>query len=67
MKKPFQIKLPQKVTSFIRTFAAMNIPLYSANAGFFVVLAVFPMLVLILSLLRYTGLNADVLTMCWRV
>lgn len=62
MKKPFQIKLPQKVTSFIRTFAAMNIPLYSANAGFFVVLAVFPMLVLILSLLRYTGLNADVLT-----
>lgn len=62
MKKPFQIKLPQKVTSFIRTFAAMNIPLYAANAGFFVVLAVFPMLVLILSLLRYTGLNADVLT-----
>ena len=62
MKKPFQIKLPQKVTSFIRTFAAMNIPIYSANAGFFVVLAVFPMLVLILSLLRYTGLNADVLT-----
>ena len=62
MKKPFQIKLPQKVTSFIRTFAAMNIPLYAANAGFFVVLAVFSMLVLILSLLRYTGLNADVLT-----
>lgn len=62
MKKPFQIKLPQKVTSFIRTFAAMNIPLYAANAGFFVVLSVFPMLVLILSLLRYTGLNADVLT-----
>lgn len=62
MEKPFQIKLPQKVTSFIRTFAAMNIPLYAANAGFFVVLAVFPMLVLILSLLRYTGLNADVLT-----
>jgi membrane protein len=62
MKKPFQIKLPQKVTSFIRTFAAMNIPLYAANAGFFVVLAVFPMLVLILSLLRYTGLDTNVLT-----
>lgn len=62
MKKPFIIQLPQKVTKFIRIFSALNIPLYAANAGFFVVLAVFPMLVLILSLLRYTGLSADVLT-----
>ena len=62
MKKPLKIRLPQKVTGFVRNFESMNIPLYAANAGFFVVLAVFPMLVLILSLLRYTGLNADVLT-----
>lgn len=61
MKKTIPIKLPQKVTDIAHTFQAMNIRLYAANAGFFVVLSVFPMLVLLLSLLRYTGLDAEVL------
>lgn len=39
----------------------MNIRLYAANAGFFVVLSLFPMLVLLLSLLRYTGLQVQTL------
>lgn len=36
----------------------MEIPSHAANAGYFIVLSVFPALVLILSLLRYTSLDA---------
>lgn len=36
----------------------MEIPSHAANAGYFIVLSVFPALVLILSLLRYTALDA---------
>ena len=36
----------------------MGIPGHAANAGYFIVLSVFPMLVLILSALRYTSLDA---------
>jgi len=36
----------------------MQIPSYAANAGYFIVLSVFPALVLILSVLRYTNLDA---------
>lgn len=38
---------------------AMQVPLYAANAGYFLILSVFPALVLMLSLLRYTGLQVD--------
>ncbi len=37
---------------------AMQIGLHAANAGYFMVLSVFPMLVLVLSVLRYTRLDA---------
>lgn len=35
----------------------MRIGLYAANAGYFIVLSIFPTLVLLLGLLRYTGLD----------
>ena len=41
---------------------AMRIPLYASHAGFFMILAAFPTLVLLLSLFRYTGLEVSVLT-----
>ena len=41
----------------IRSVAALKIPLHAANAGFFIVLSVFPALLLMLSLLRYTHLE----------
>ena len=41
----------------IRAVAALKIPLHAANAGFFIVLSVFPALLLMLSLLRYTHLE----------
>lgn len=42
----------------VRRVQAMKIPGHAANAGYFIVLSVFPALVLILSLLRYTALDA---------
>ena len=41
-----------------RRIGRMRIPLHAANAGYFIILAVFPALVLLLSLLRYTDLDA---------
>lgn len=40
-----------------RHVRSLDIPLHAANAGFFIVLSIFPALVLVLSLLRYTGLQ----------
>jgi len=47
-----------KTVAVIRRVQKMNIPTHAANAGYFIVLSVFPALVLILSLLRYTSLDA---------
>lgn len=40
----------------------LRIPVYAAHTGYFIMLSVFPMLVLLLGLLRYTGLAADTLS-----
>ena len=42
-----------------RHVQSLEIPLHAANAGFFIVLSIFPALVLVLSLLRYTGLQVS--------
>ena len=47
-----------KTLSTVRRVQAMGIPGHAANAGYFIVLSVFPALVLVLSLLRYTPLDA---------
>lgn len=47
-----------KAAAAFQRLRRMNIPLYAANAGYFIVLSVFPMLVLIISALRYTDLDA---------
>ncbi len=43
----------------VRYLQSLDVPLYAANAGFFIILSLFPALVLILSLLRYTGLQVS--------
>lgn len=45
-----------------RRIAALKIPVHAAGAGYFMILSVFPTLVLLLSLLRYTGLAVNTLT-----
>ena len=47
-----------KTVGVIRRVQGMGIPGHAANAGYFIVLSVFPLLVLLLSLLRYTSLDA---------
>lgn len=44
-----------------REQSARGIQVHAAGAGYFIVLAVFPMLVLLLGLLRYTGLSVHTL------
>ena len=47
-----------RLAALLRRLRNMEIPAHAANAGYFIVLSVFPALVLILSLLRYTSLDA---------
>ena len=47
-----------KAWEYGHQFSRMHIGLYAANAGYFIVLSVFPTLVLLLGLLRYTGMDA---------
>lgn len=47
-----------KAWEYLRQFSRMQIGLHAANAGYFIVLSVFPTLVLLLGLLRYTGMDA---------
>ena len=46
-----------KITNAVGHIVKLRIPLYASHACFFIVLALFPALVLLMSLLRYTGLE----------
>lgn len=48
-----------KAVKHVRRIQKMGIPGHAANAGYFIVVSIFPALVLILSILRYTELDAD--------
>ena len=50
-----------KTVRAVRAVSELKIPLHAANAGFFIILSLFPALVLTLSLLRYTGLSVETL------
>ena len=51
-----------RVMRVVRYIIGLRIPVYASHASFFIVLSVFPTLVLLLSLLRYTGLEVENLT-----
>ena len=52
----------RKLQKLARYLADQNVPLYAANASFFLILSVFPVLVVLLALLRYTGIQVESLT-----
>lgn len=55
-----------KTAYLLRRLSQMQIPSHAANAGYFMVLSVFPALVLVLSVLRYTSLDAgDLLSLLY--
>lgn len=59
MKEFPQGGLIGRTVHLVRYVQSLDVPLYAANAGFFIILSLFPALVLILSLLRYTGLQVS--------
>ncbi len=52
----------ERIMWMVHAIGRRRISLYAANAGYFIVLSAFPLLVLILALLRYTGLQITTLT-----
>ena len=52
----------QRLRATTKWVTEKNIPIHAAHTGFFMVLAVFPALMLILGFLRYTGLQVQTLT-----
>lgn len=52
----------KKLQQLAKYLAQQNVPLYAANASFFLILSVFPVLVVLLALLRYTGIQVESLT-----
>ncbi len=47
-----------KTVAFVEDVQKMQIPRHAANAGYFIILSVFPTLVVLLGILRYTQLDA---------
>lgn len=51
-----------RIAHILRHMSRQRISMHAAGAGYFIVLSVFPLLVLLLALLRYTGLQVETLT-----
>lgn len=60
MKIPWGKQL-ERLSRLVRYFSQKRVSLYASSACYFLGLSLFPMLVLLLGLLRYTGLGADTL------
>lgn len=58
----FSGKRLNKVKTTVTYLNSLDIPVQSANSSFFLILSLFPMLVLLLSLVRFTGLDPAYLT-----
>lgn len=50
-----------KTVGILRWLGSLGIPLHAANTGYFIVLSIFPALLLILSSLRYTEIQVETL------
>lgn len=59
VKKPSNSRFVPGAKDLLEKISDTQVSLYAANAGYFLILSVFPALVLILSLLRYTGIQVD--------
>lgn len=51
-----------KAVRLVQAVADMRIPVYASHACYFIVLSLFPSLVLLMSLVRYTGIEVENLT-----
>lgn len=62
MKQSSRGPLLQRIIDLVRYCAGENIGTHAAGTCYFLMLSVFPLLVLLLALLRYTGLQVQTLT-----
>lgn len=62
MKDISENHVVKKTLSFVDYFSSLRISVYGSSTCYFIVLSLFPFLLLILSLLRYTGLGVEHLT-----
>lgn len=52
----------EKLKKMAAYLSEQQVPLYAANASFFLILSVFPVLVILLALMRYTGMQVESFT-----
>lgn len=62
MKKSFFSQIVDWIATPVEYLARQKVTPHAAATGYFIVLSVFPLLVLVLALLRYTGLQVETLT-----
>ena len=62
MKKITFSDIKKNSAHMLRHLSQQKIGIHAAGAGYFIVLSAFPLLVLLLALLRYTGLEVETLT-----
>ncbi len=62
MNQQSKESLLDRLYAVIRHLSKQKISVHAAGTGYFIVLSIFPLLVLILALLRYTGLQVETLT-----
>lgn len=62
MNKSSNTGILERITHLIRHLSRQKVAPHAAATGYFIVLSVFPLLVLVLALLRYTGLQVETLT-----
>lgn len=62
MEKKSKLNIFRRIAPLIQHLSGQRIGIHAAGAGYFIVLSVFPLLVLVLALLRYTGLQVETLT-----
>lgn len=55
-------KIWERYKKALQPITSLHIGVYASHTSFFMVLSLFPMLVLLMSLLRYTGIAVDTLT-----
>ena len=52
----------EKLKKLATYISKQNVPLYAANDSFFLILSVFPVMVILLTLMRYTGMQVEIFT-----
>lgn len=61
MKRKIKNKRLAKVADLVISLYHLDVPVYAANAAYFIIMAVFPTIMLLLNLLSYTTLNGGAL------